>query len=90
MIFKEGKELAYWERNQLVAHLSKIYPSWLEKHPEEDISWEADWRNIVFIKTPGGQCSWHIHDSELPYFPHLRFGKAAVGMGTRWKKNINV
>lgn len=27
---KEGKDLVYWERNQLVAHLSKLYPSWLE------------------------------------------------------------
>lgn len=24
MISKEGKDLAYWERNQLVAHLSKF------------------------------------------------------------------
>lgn len=70
-IRKEGKDLAYWERNQLVAHLSKIYPSWLERHPAEDVAWEAEWRNIVMIETPGGQCSWHIHDSETCYFQHL-------------------
>lgn len=52
MINKEGKDLIYWERNQLVAHLSKIYPSWLEKHPLEDTHWENDWRNIIFIETP--------------------------------------
>ena len=72
-IKKEGKDLAYWERNQLVAHLSKIYPSWLEKHPAEDVTWEVEWRNIVVIETPGGQCSWHIHDSEICYFQHLTF-----------------
>lgn len=73
MISKEGKDLAYWERNQLVAHLSKIYCSWLQKHPLEDTNWDDDWRNIVYIETPGGQCSWHIHDSELCYFQHLAF-----------------
>lgn len=73
MISREEKDLIYWERNQLVAHLSKIYPSWLEKHPEEDLAWDNEWRNIVFIDTPGGQCSWHVSDSELNYFQHLTF-----------------
>ena len=68
-----GKDLAYWERNQLVALLSKIYPAWLEKHPAEDGEWEDDWRNIVFIETKEGQASWHIHDSELKYFEHLYY-----------------
>jgi hypothetical protein len=71
MIHKEGKDLAYWERNQLVAHLSKIYPSWLQKHPVEETIWEEGWRNIVFIEAPGGQCSWHIQESEMCYFQHL-------------------
>lgn len=52
MIDKEGKDLAYWERNQLVAHLSKINTSWLQKHPLNDLQWEKEWRNIVFIETP--------------------------------------
>lgn len=73
MYTREEKDLAYWERNQLVAHLSKIYPSWLEKHHEDDIAWGYEWRNIVFIETPGGQCSWHIHERELCYFQHLAF-----------------
>lgn len=68
---EEEKNLAYWERNQLVAYLSKLYPSWLEKHPAEDTSWLEEWRTIVFVETPEGQCSWHIHDSELDYFGHL-------------------
>ena len=68
----EGKDLAYWERNQLVCYLSKLFPAWLEKHPE-DPNWEKDWRNIVFIQLPEDLASWHIHDSELKYFDHLKF-----------------
>lgn len=47
-----SKDQAYWERNQLVAALSKIYPSWLEKHPASDKTWDKDWRTIVFIEIP--------------------------------------
>lgn len=47
-----SKDQAYWERNQLVAALSKIYPSSLGKHPESDKTWDKDWRNIVYINIP--------------------------------------
>ena len=47
-----SKNQAYWERNQLVAALSKIYPSWLEKHPKKDKNWDKEWRTIVFIEIP--------------------------------------
>jgi hypothetical protein len=84
----EAKDNAYYERDQLVAALSKIYPAWLGYHKGE---WEDDWRNIVYIKIPirhqvsiGGlgmkeiskkvQVSWHIHDRELKYFSHLKNG----------------
>ena len=46
------KDQAYWERNQLVSALSKIYPAWLERHPVDDTAWEDDWRWIVFIEIP--------------------------------------
>ena len=46
------KDQAYWERNQLVVALSKIFPAWLARHPEEDKEWEDDWRWIVFIEIP--------------------------------------
>lgn len=82
-----SKDQAYWERNQLVAALSKIYPSWLELHPLEDKEWDNDWRTIVFIEIPVRtrnpigpdniktmQLSWHIHDSEVDSFNHLEWG----------------
>lgn len=50
-IEKEKNE-AYWERNQLVAALSKVFPSHLCRHPDEDKEWENDWRWIVCIHIP--------------------------------------
>ncbi len=66
----KARDAAYTERNRLVAHLSRIYPACLERHPEEE-EWDDDWRWIVFIDSPEGQLSWHIHDSELGLFGHL-------------------
>lgn len=43
---------AYWERNQLVAALSKLFPAYMGKHPKDDKEWEDDWRNIVYIVLP--------------------------------------
>jgi hypothetical protein len=68
----EIKDLAYSERNKLVCALSKIFPSWMERHPDDDKDWDDDWRWIVFIDAPTGQLSWHIHDSEFSMFVHLR------------------
>lgn len=97
---EESKNQAYYERNQLVLALSKLYESWMELHPLEDESWEKDWRHIVFINipTPGGnfqghrlknnkQLSWHIHDSEVKYFSHLelRNGNSWDGHTTKEK-----
>lgn len=65
------KNIAYWERNQLVAVLSKVFPSHLARHPENDADWDPEWMWIVFIDTPHGQASWHIHDTELEMFAHL-------------------
>jgi hypothetical protein len=66
-----AKNNAYHERDQLVALLAAIYPSWMGYHEGE---WEDDWRNIVYIQTREGQLSWHIHDSELPLFAHVSPG----------------
>lgn len=68
---REEKDGAYRERNQLVALLASLYPSSLERHPAEDASWDDEWRWVVYIDTPVGQLSWHLHDSHLPYFDHV-------------------
>lgn len=83
------KDGAYSERNQLVAALSKLFPSWMEWHSEEDTSWDNDWRNIIFIELPTGQVSWHIHDSEVSHFQHLtkKVGSSWDGHTTEEKYN---
>lgn len=63
------KDGVYKERNQLLAFISKVRPSSLERHIGKD--WEDDWRWIVFINIDGKALSWHIHDSELDMFNHL-------------------
>lgn len=68
---RAAKDMAYRERNKLVAALSKLFHASLERHPDEDTDWEDDWRWVVFIDLPTGQVSWHIHDSELDLFDHL-------------------
>jgi hypothetical protein len=68
---KAQKDAAYAERNMLVAALSKLLPSHLARHPDEDTTWEDDWRWIVVVNGPAGQMTWHIHDSERENFNHL-------------------
>lgn len=66
-----SKDGAYTERNALVCLLSKIFPSCLSVHDLNDKTWDDEWRWIVFIELPTGQCSWHIHNTELDNFVHL-------------------
>lgn len=65
-----AKDGAYAERNKLVVAFAKVVarlPGWtvgVALHPAEDKAWEDDWRTILFVDTPAGQLSWHLHDSE--------------------------
>lgn len=68
---RQSKDAAYTERDRLVQALSKLFPSYLCRHPESDELWDADWRWIVVVQLPTGQASWHIHDSERGWFDHL-------------------
>lgn len=86
---EEQKDNAYYERNQLVVALSKIFKSYLGFHPKEDKEWEDDWRVIVFIELPTGQATWHIHDSERKYFEHLDFRSEAKWDGHSTEEKYN-
>lgn len=81
---RRQKDGAYAERNKLVALLAHMalalgWKAGVGKHPEEDESWERDWRTILFVEVPSengwAQCAWHFHDSEealltgLPEYP---------------------
>lgn len=67
------KDQGYRERNKVVTALSKLFPSCMGKHEESDTTWHKEWMNIVYIQLPTGQVSWHLHDSDVPYFAHLEF-----------------
>jgi hypothetical protein len=62
----------YAERNRLVSFLSRCYLSYLA--PASDAEPGFEW--IVYIETPEGQLSWHLHDDELPMFNHCPRQKA--------------
>lgn len=64
-----SEDEAYFERNQLVAVLARIYPSGTRR---TDIPvWNAEWHNCVYIDLPTGQVSWHYHDREASLFDGL-------------------
>ncbi len=65
---RQQKDAAYTERDRLVHALTKVFPSYLCRHDDADKEWDADWRWIVVVDLPTGQASWHIHDSERPWF----------------------
>lgn len=67
-----AKDVAYSERNKLVALLAATYDSHLCKHDPNDEAWDKEWMNIVCIHLPTGQATWHIHDSEMPLFSFLK------------------
>ena len=75
------KDAVYTERNRLVALLAALFPSSLERHPEEDTAWDPEWRWICFIDLPSGQASWHLHDAELPLFAHVPRNQGRVWDG---------
>lgn len=63
------KDAAYLERNQVVAALTRCYPSGLAKTAIE--GWSEDWHGCVYIDLPTGQVSWHFHDSQAYLFDGL-------------------
>jgi hypothetical protein len=77
---EKAKNGAYKERDACVAVMTRMarnlgWPCGLGKHDPDDTSWDKDWMNIVYIEVPVEgklrQCSWHIHDSEMPLFEFL-------------------
>lgn len=74
---QESRDRAYTERNRLVAALSALpsVKAWLAYHPEEDTTWEDDWRTIVFIEALGMQMTWHVHRTDVALFAHLSRGE---------------
>lgn len=63
------KDMAYRERNQVVAALASFFPAGIAR--TEIPGWDPEWHGCVYIDLPSGQVSWHYHDSEAHLFHHL-------------------
>lgn len=62
---QDALNAVYTERAQLVAALSKLFPSSIETDPNE-----PDWA-VCTIDLPTGQATWHVNPTDLHHFTHL-------------------
>jgi len=60
-----ARDLAYTERARLVAVLAAVWDSWWAPDPKT-----PDYR-VVYVKSPAGQLSWHIHQDDWHLFEHV-------------------
>lgn len=65
---RRGKDAAYTERNQLVALLACLYPSW--KGVDEKLE-GTPFETVVYIDLPTGQVSFHVPDRDIEFFNHV-------------------
>jgi len=66
---------AYWERNQLVCALSKVFPSFISEQDPDMQGYDKDFKYVCYIELPTGQVSWHLMNTEIEYFSHLEIKK---------------
>ncbi len=66
---RSDKDGAYFERNNLVAAIARLYPSGIRSTSIE--GWDAEWHGCVYIDLPSGQISYHYHDSHAHLFADL-------------------
>lgn len=60
----------YRERAHLIAFLATQFPSFLANNDPH----EPDY-TVIYIHTPDGQLSWHIHPDDLDLFDHVPWAK---------------
>lgn len=79
---RREKDAAYSERDMLVCALAKFavalgWETWIGPHEQiistehPYVEWEPEWCNVIYVVTPHGQVSWHVHDSEVEWFSFL-------------------
>lgn len=59
-------DAVYRERAHLLSLLAAIFPSHIQPDPAE-----PDWP-VLYIQLPTGQCTWHIRESDIELFAHVR------------------
>ena len=71
---KNAKDGAYLERNKCVALIARMALSMGMKAGRARTAiegWSDDWHGCIYIDLPGGQVSWHYHDSQESLFARL-------------------
>ena len=65
------------ERAYLVSFISKCFPASLE--PAEDCKDDPNFNFVIYIETPKGQISYHLHNNDLDLFYHVK-----RDLGNKW------
>lgn len=60
----------YRERAHLIAFLSAQFPSFLSNNDPAEPEY-----TVIYIHTPDGQLSWHIHPNDLDLFEHVAWAE---------------
>ena len=66
---KSRRDLAFDERNHLVAALARLFPS--GTRDTADPAWSDDWRGCCYIDLPTGQVAYHYHRRHAELFAGL-------------------
>lgn len=73
---REKLDSVYEERNLVVLLMARLagrlgWPVGLKQHDPADTTWEDEWRTILFVESPAGQLSWHLHESEKRHVEYV-------------------
>jgi hypothetical protein len=63
----------YKERNMCVSLIARLSSALglevgVKAHEGQPHEWDAEWQNVLFVKLPSGQVSWHLRESDLKFF----------------------
>lgn len=61
----------YRERAQLVAFVASLFPSVIAYSDPDEPNWP-----VIYITSPAGQMSWHLHKDDLELFAHVPMAQA--------------
>lgn len=65
---KAKLDAVYSERMLVVSMLAKMSGCSYGLGKDDNIDWEDEWRNVVYIDLPQGQVSWHIAPTDMHLF----------------------
>lgn len=66
----ERLDSVYKERNMCVSLIARLALALglevgIKAHEGQPNDWDAEWQNVLFVKLPSGQVSWHLRESDV-------------------------